>query len=171
MDAKDKFQIIFWLVGIVFWLVSMWSIRLGFRQYRTGLRQRTAQGLIDLEERFEAHREIARKIDPESRRFETELLPAVETSLAGVPHFRRKPEEREAIHALDEFLRFLLLVSGLERYQILDRDATNYMYWYWFSAVKENRDLMKYVGRYFPTLNGYLNSRTFGPPPHERTRA
>ena len=160
---KDIFQIVFWATGSALTIVSIVSVVKAIRQYRTNSQQRVAQSLMDLESRLESHWEIMPLIDPASQRYEAELYAAVQNSLDEVPQEKRKEPERQLILQLDKFLRFLLLLSSLEKYELLDRAALDYMYWYWFEAVyKKNGHLRKYVEKYFPTLYGWLVER-FGP--------
>jgi hypothetical protein len=161
--VKDIVQILFWVTGAAFTIVSIVSVVKAIRQYGTNSQQRVAQSLMDLESRLETHWEIMPLIDPASQRYQVELYGAVENSLNDVPQANREEPERQLILQLDQFLRFLLLLSSLEKYELLDRAALDYMYWYWFEAVyKRNDHLRRYVEKYFPTLYGWLVER-FGP--------
>ena len=158
--AKDIVQIAFWLLGIAFSVVSIVSVVQVIRQYRANTRQRIAQSLIDLELRLEKHWEIMPLLDPASKRYDDELRTAVQNSLEHLPQLSRKDSDRKLILQLDQFLRFLLLLSSLEKYQLLDHDALEYMYHYWFKAVYiKNAHLRCYIGEYFPTLNTWLVHR------------
>jgi hypothetical protein len=164
LTETDIFQIFFWLTGGVFWTVSTVSVLHTLSKYRRGLRQRTAETLITLEERFAPHRDVARQLDPASGKYAADLESAVQKSLDGVPPDQRTAAEREAIPALDHFLRFLILLTNLEKYELLERTAIVDMYCYWFNAVKNNDHLRGYVRKYFGTLDRYLDSRSFEHP-------
>jgi hypothetical protein len=160
MNWKDGIQIASWLGGTALSLVSIVSVILAIRQYRRNTRQRVAQSLMELEERLETHWEIMPIIDPASKRYDSELRHAVQNSLEDMPQLNRQPEDRKLIVQLDQFLRFLLLLSSLERYELLNREALDYMYSYWFAAVYlKNGHLRVYIEKYFPTLNSLLSDR------------
>src|ERR1051325_3482215 len=160
---KEFVQIAFWLTGAAFSIVSIVSVIKAIRQYRKNTRQRVAESLIELEQRLERYWEIMPLIDPASQRYDLELRRAVQDSLDDVPLEKRRLSDRKLILQLDQFLRFLLLLSSLEKYELLNREALDYMYWYWFDAVyNRNEHLKKYVQKYIPTLNSWLIER-FGP--------
>lgn len=99
-------------------------------------------------------------LDPASKRYELELQPAVQESLDKIPADKRKPEHKELIIQLDQFLRFLLLLSSLEKYELLNREALEYMYEYWFAAVyPKNKHLQGYIKDYYPKLNLWLSQK------------
>ncbi len=160
MNWKDGIQIAFWLGATVLSLVSVVSVIQAIRQYQRNARQRVAQSLMELEERLETHWQIMPLIDPASKRYDSELRPAVQNSLDEMPQLNRRPEDRTLIVQLDQFLRFLLLLGSLEKYELLDREALDYMYSYWFAAVYlKNDHLRDYIKKYFPTLNSLLSDR------------
>lgn len=160
MNWTSRIQILFWLAGTVASIVTTVSVIRAIRQYRKSNRQRVAESLMELEDRLEAHWKIMPLLDPASGRYESELRRAVQASLNDIPTEKREPEDRDLILQLDKFLRFLLLLSSLEKYELLNREALVYMYAYWFKAVYHgNDDLRKYVEKYFPTLNRWLKSK------------
>jgi hypothetical protein len=160
MNWKDGFQIAFWFCGTSLSIVSIFSVIQAIRQYRRNTKQRVAQSLMELEERLETHWQIMPLIDPASRRYDSELRPAVQNSLDEMPQLNRRSEDRTLIVQLDQFLRFLLLLGSLEKYELLDRQAIDYMYSYWFAAVYlKNDHLREYIRKYFPTLSGLLSDR------------
>ena len=129
------------------------------KQYQIGRRQRTAETLIGLETEFRSYNEVLQLLDPGSKLYDRELRPAVQKSLAQVPHTDPSDERRKLLPQLDGFLRFIMLLGTLENYDLLDREALNSMYRYWFYAVKENDHLMQYVEKYFPSLRKLLDER------------
>lgn len=164
MNWKDGIQIASWLGGTALSLVSIVSVILAIRQYRRNTRQRVAQSLMELEARLETHWEIMPLIDPASKRYDSELRRAVQNSLEDLPQEKRQPEERKLILQLDQFLRFLLLLGSLEKYELLNREALDYMYSYWFAAVYlKNDHLRGYIEAYFPNLFILLKDR-YAPP-------
>jgi ligand-binding SRPBCC domain-containing protein len=158
MDWKDYFQILFYSIGSVFSVFSIYSIYQARRQYRRSLRHRTAESLRDLEERFATFEDILPLIDPESGRYELELEPSVRKSLRRLPQSQRTDKDRRLIFRLDWLLRFLLLLTALEKYELLRVDALRYMYLYWFHSVNGNPHLRSYLDTYFPTLANALDN-------------
>ncbi len=160
MSLKDKVEIALWICQSIFYAVSAGAVLFGFFQYSTGVRQRTAETLIRLENRLAGLKDIVRLIDPALSRYSAELSPAVTKSLDELPKTR---DEEELIVRLDQFLRFLLLLGGLEKNRLLNRKSLAYMYHYWFSPILKNPDLKAYVAKYFKNLNRFLedNSATF----------
>jgi hypothetical protein len=142
----DWAQPLFYIVGI---LSALFGIP---RYYRTS-RQRMAETLIDLEDRFAHHRPMRRMIDPAANE-SAALLTAVRKSLDGP---ERTPGERDLLGQLDEFLRFLLLLSRLQKNALVSCEALAYMYYYWFNAVRETDELWRYVQRYFPMLKSFMD--------------
>jgi len=168
MNWKDDFQIAFWFFGTILSIVSIFSVIQAIRQYQRNAKQRVAQSLIELEDRLETHWQIMPLIDPASKRYDSELRPAVQNSLDQMPQLNRRPEDRTLIVQLDQFLRFLLLLGSLEKYELLDREAIDYMYSYWFAAVYlKNDHLRGYIKTYFPTLNSLLSDRFDAPTTEE----
>src|ERR1700687_154821 len=159
MNWKDSIQIAFWLAGTAFSVVSLISVIQAIRQYRRNTRQRVAQSLAELEERLESFWEIMPLIDPASGRYDSELRRAVQNSLDDMPQKNREAPGPKLITQLDQFLRFLLLLGVLEKYELLNREALDYMYSYWFDAVYENEHLRQYVLKYFPTLYRLLSRK------------
>lgn len=160
MNWKDGIQITYWIGGTALSLVSIGSVILAIRQYRRNTRQRVAQSLMELEERLETHWEIMQLIDPASKRYDSELRRAVQNSLDDMPQLNRQPDDRKLIVQLDQFLRFLLLLGSLEKYELLNREALDYMYSYWFAAVYlKNDHLRVYIAKYFPMLKNLLSDR------------
>ena len=170
MDWKEKIQLAFYAAGAIFSVFSIYSIYQARRQYRRSLRQRTAQSLLELEERFGEFKDIFPLVDPESGRYEEELQPAVEKSLQQMPASDRTHHEKVKIVLLDRFLRFLLLLTAVQEYELLKPEALRYMYWYWFKAVSENPHLRSYVDRYFPTLETALEKDPITVQPDESDR-
>lgn len=160
MNWKDSIQIAFWLAGIVLSIISTVSVIQAIRQYRRSTRQRVAQSLVELEERLDTHWEIMRLIDPASRRYDLELRRAVQNSLDDMPQENRNVEDQKLILQLDQFLRFLQMLSSLEQYQLLNREALDYMYAYWFDAVYNRNDHLRlYIVKYFPRLRQFLTDK------------
>jgi len=163
-SASYPAQVFFWLAGGVFWLVSIYQIVRGFRQYKASVQQRAAESLMKLEERFATLSDITWLIDPESKMYERErkeggLASAVKKSLEG-RQLQRTPDEDKKGVLLDQLLRFLLLVSRVEKDKLLDLEALKYMYHYWFEAVASGHqyDLRCYVKLYFKNLNAFLDN-------------
>lgn len=163
MNWKDTSQIVFYIVGAIFSVFSIYSIYQARRQYRRSLRQRTAESLMELEQRFAEFKDILPLIDPESQRYEQELQPTVDKSLKNMPQARRSDKDRRLILRLDQLLRFLLLLTSLEKYDLLKAEALQYMYFYWFNSLKRNEHLKSYVDQYFPTLAAALEADSFSP--------
>jgi hypothetical protein len=160
MNWSARIQIFFWLAGTVASIVTTVSIIRALQQYRRSNRQRVAESLTALEERLQAHWRIMALLDPASGRYTAELRPAVQESLDKIPPGKRQPEHKELIIQLDQFLRFLLLLSSLEKYELLNREALEYMYEYWFAAVyPDNEHLRAYIKNYYPKLNTWLSQK------------
>jgi hypothetical protein len=128
-----------------------------------GLRQRTAENLLELEKGFSRLEDTLPLIDPASKRYEGELKFAVENSIQQVPQEQRSDPERGLILGLDRFLRFMLLLTALVNYELIKADALEYEYWYWFDAIRNNSHLRSYTEKYFPTLARALNDETLTP--------
>jgi hypothetical protein len=152
MKILEWLELAGWLAGAV---VSLGTLVAGVWQYRTSVRQRIAQSLMELEKDFRELRGIVRVVDPASGLFDN-WRDAVRRSIRGDVKNRPK-EEIDFIGDLDQYLRFLTLLGGLERYQLLDRDAIAYAYHYWFRTVLEDPDLAAYAAKYFKNLNQFLN--------------
>jgi len=167
MNWKDVPQIVFYIVGAIFSAFSIYSIYRARRQYRVSLRQRTAQSLMELEERVAELKEVLPLIDPESNRYDLELRPAVEKSIQKLDQLKRSEDDRAKMILLDRFLRFLLLLTAMQEYELLKPDALRYMYWYWFRAVSENSHLKSYIDSYFPTLAAALEKEPIALPPDD----
>jgi hypothetical protein len=147
------------------WTAAAVTATIGGIAYRRSVRQNMAQALLELEKRFADFAEVARWIDPEARKFRSELGPHIRLSLVAKDK-PRSPEYDSHITKLDGFLRFLLLVSNLHRFRILSRRAVGYQYNYWFRELWNNRRLRAYVRTYFPTVMEFMrrNRRTITAP-------
>jgi hypothetical protein len=165
MKSLPVVQTIFYAIGSILSLCSIYAIFEARKQYKKGLRQRTAENLVALEKQFTKLEDILVLIDPAGGRYEQELKPTVEKSLKKLPQSQRSDADRVLIRQLDRFLRFMLLLTALVRFELLIRDALNYEYWYWFDAIRKNPDLKDYTQDYFPTLAAALKDETLTPPP------
>jgi hypothetical protein len=137
----------------LFYLVGILSAVFGIPRYFRTSRQRMAETFIELEDRFAQHRPIRRMIDPAADE-SAPLIEAVRNSLDGIP---RSTPERQLLTQLDDFLRFLLLLSRLQKNALVSSEALAYMYYYWFNAVRDTPDLWRYVQQYFPMLQNFMN--------------
>jgi hypothetical protein len=136
----------------LFYIVAVLSAVFGIPRYFRTSRQRTAETLIELEDRFAKHRTIRRMIDPAAGQAKS-LLDAARKSVSGVP---RSEEEGKLLTELDDFLRFLLLLSRLQKNALVSSEALAYMYYYWFNAVRDTDELWQYTRRYFPMLERFM---------------
>ena len=157
-------QSVFYVIGSILSLCSIYAIFEARKQYKRGLKQRAAETLLELEKRLSSLEDILVLVDPEGKRYELELKPSVEKSLQGLPQSQRSNEDRELILRLDRFLRFMLLLTALVKYDLLKSDALQYQYWYWFAAIRQNPHLKAYTVKYFPTLAGALGDERLTPP-------
>lgn len=132
----------------------LWGFYRYLRQRREETSIRIGETLLELESRF-TNLEIRPQVDP-STGIGEQLREAVDKSIRDL---RRTAEETGLLMKLDEFLRFLLLMSGLEKYRLLRTDAIAYMFQYWFTALLEDRWLSAYVAKYFKNLNRFLNDK------------
>ena len=154
--TKDLMEFYSWLSKLIGVLVAAFSAGFAAFQYWRDVRRRTAESLLEIEKRFDTLTDIARLIDPASRLYETDLRPIVEESVKPTGR-TRSPDEHKRIMRLDEFLRFLLLLTRLEKNLFVSRTEVVTMYHYWFDAVAQNEHLMGYVKKYYKNLSEFLN--------------
>lgn len=132
--------------------VAAWKAIL---EYRRSIRERIAERFITLEQLFAKLSDITRLVDPNMDQYNKKLGPAVRKSFTDPPTPTTK-DEHALLVRLDQFLRFLLLVSSLKKFALIETKALAYMYGYWFLAVIENKDLKEYVQKYFTNLDRFL---------------
>jgi len=156
MPSQATAETLLALVQAAFYGFGTIGALFAFYQYSVSVRQKTAETLLDLENRFASLGPIVSFVDPASGRYKRTLAPAVAKSLRQSDD--RTSADRRQIEALDAYLRFLLLLTGLERNWLLNRDSLGRMYHYWFVAVIVNPQLSEYTARYFPKLWAFIET-------------
>ncbi|MDP3775505.1 MAG: hypothetical protein Q8Q85_14695 [Gemmatimonadales bacterium] len=165
MELEDWARV----VTIVFQSFSTIAIVGAAVKYLWGRDERSGETLLHLETRFkelqipwQAERSgsflssITRAVDLEAHEFEKSGLQlAIDKGLEGRWN-DRTDLERAWMSRLDEFIRFLLLVAGMEKNRLLKKRALWDAYHYWFRMVARNPKLQEYVGLYFPVLYRFL---------------
>jgi len=154
MPSQAAAETLLALVQSAFYFFGTVGALFAFYQYSVSVRQKTAETLLDLEQRFASLGPIVSLVDPASGRYKRSLAPTVDKSLKQTSD--RTPADRRKIQALDAYLRFLLLLTGLERNWLLNRDTLGRMYHYWFVAVIVNPQLSAYTAKYFPKLWAFI---------------
>ena len=128
-----------------------------FKELVINANVRSAETLIRMEEELRRHQLILRELDASSPHRMRNLGPAIARSLKR-DYSHRNGEDDEWVRRFDDFLRFLLLLSALERFKLLKTEALMYMYWYWFCMVLGRPIAKEYVRKNFPTLYSYMRS-------------
>jgi len=138
-----------------FYIVGILSAAFGIPRYLRATRRKMAETFIELEDRFAHHRRITRMIDPEVGE-SAELVEAIRKLLAKPPEVRSK-NEGKLLAQFDDFLRFLLLLSQLQKNSLVSTEALSYMYYYWFNAVMQQPPLRRYVQVFFRLLSDFMD--------------
>ena len=161
--TKEHLDLLAAWVQAIGLLLATVSALLAVFQYRRSVRQRVAESLMEMEKRFRDLKDVTVLIDPANiHLYRAKLQPMVLKAIS-TPPIERIEEEEWRLAELDQFLRFLLLLSVMEKHVLLNRRALATMYHYWFSAVWQNPNLKAYVAKYFPKLDRFLvkNHKSF----------
>ncbi|HEX7833210.1 MAG TPA: hypothetical protein VF787_26375 [Thermoanaerobaculia bacterium] len=161
----------FWVTTAIAQLVSTCAIFAAAFKYYRRRDHPSGETLRLLEDRFKdfhqtwefdvsGHRKvmppITRAIEHDGDEFtRCKLESSIRKGASGEPA-SRDDCERAWIPRLDALLRFLMIVSAMEKNRLLKKEALWDAYHYWFRTVNNNVLVRIYIGLHFPVLDRFL---------------